>query len=117
MSGAPAGTYSYYVKPLNTVEGREEEWRLSVHGERGEVATHTGTGLSTTYTYERASETGRCDVNVDQCCENSDCSNHEEICAFRKCIRDGNPRFTLYWLGNDDYDLFVTPPGLSLIHI
>ena len=113
LSGAPAGTYSYYVKPLNTVEGREEEWRLSVHDERGEVATHTGTGLSTIYTYERASETGRCDVNVDQCCENSDCSNHEEICAFRKCIRDGNPRFTLYWLGNDDYDLFVTPPGGS----
>ena len=50
----------------------------------------------------------------NECCINKDCPVHNR-CVSRSCIDEGYPRFTLSWVGDDDYDLFVvTPSGFTL---
>jgi uncharacterized protein YfaP (DUF2135 family) len=56
-----------------------------------------------------------CLVPHDGCCLNRDCINGDDICVHRNCINDGFLRFTLQWIGDDDYDLFVvTPDGTEI---
>jgi uncharacterized protein YfaP (DUF2135 family) len=56
-----------------------------------------------------------CLVPHDECCLNRDCMYDDDICVHRNCISDGFLRFTLQWIGDDDYDLFVvTPDGAEI---
>ena len=124
LTGSPAGTYSYYVRPLRTTY-RSDVWMLSVGDGVSEVARHTGTGFSTTYFYYKGAvptispapavvppPTGRpCMSPFDECCSDEACLFDGEICIHRTCIDDGSLRFTLTWIGDDDYDLYVETPG------
>lgn len=56
-----------------------------------------------------------CIVPDYECCSNADCIHDDDICVHRNCINDGYFRFTLTWIGDDDYDLFViTPDGTEI---
>jgi hypothetical protein len=126
LTGAPVGAYSYSVKQFAMIgSDAGDEWTLSVHDERGEVARYTGKGASDTFMYERTVLSAPslphpptqppgsrpCSSNYDECCSESGCLLDGEICVNRNCIAEGSPRFTLYWEGDDDIDLFVTTPG------
>jgi hypothetical protein len=126
LTGAPLGAYSYTVKQFASIgSDAGDEWTLSVHDERGEVARHTGKGASDTFMYERTVLSAPslpqpptqppgsrpCSSKYDDCCSESGCLLDGEICVNRNCIAEGSPRFTLYWEGDDDIDLFVTTPG------
>jgi hypothetical protein len=42
-------------------------------------------------------------------------ANQGSVCVNNECLRDGNPRFTLTWTGDDDLDLsVVTPAGVKI---
>jgi hypothetical protein len=42
-------------------------------------------------------------------------ANQGSVCVSNECLRDGNPRFTLTWTGDDDLDLsVVTPAGVNI---
>lgn len=47
-----------------------------------------------------------------QCTESFDCqrSQQGQLCVSNQCLFQGNPRFTLTWTGDDDYDLSVLTP-------
>lgn len=50
--------------------------------------------------------------SAERCCEPSDCGDPCLFtCEAGECLSKGNPRFTLTWTGNDDYDLHVITPG------
>ncbi|KAL3932999.1 MAG: hypothetical protein SGBAC_010591 [Bacillariaceae sp.] len=123
--GAPDGTYTYAVAEFSTSE-RVNGWTLTVYDERGEVVRRNGAGGSEAFRYERLSPSTSspqppsptappvslpCNAGVDECCIDSDCSESDSACVNRNCIVNGGLRFTLYWEGNDDYDLIVTTPS------
>ena len=59
---------------------------------------------------------GVCPEEVDdtECCSNDDCVA-DGFCVAGTCLRDGTPRFTLEWRGDDDLSLrVVTPGGISI---
>ncbi|CAJ1965099.1 unnamed protein product [Cylindrotheca closterium] len=127
--GAPIGTYTYAVAEFSTQE-RVNGWTLTVYDEQGEVSRHKGAGGSETFRYERLNPSSSsplppspvtppislpCNAAVDECCIDSDCSDPDNACVNRNCVVNGGLRFTLYWEGDDDYDLIVrTPSGISL---
>lgn len=132
-TGAPLGVYTYSVQEFVS-NGISDEWTLSIHDERGEVTRLTGNGPSGDFLYQRTTTSAPalplpptqppgsrpCTSTFDECCTNSDCIFDNEICVNRNCIAQGNPRFTLYWEGDDDIDLFVTTPGgeeLSFVNV
>eukprot|EP00980_Cylindrotheca_fusiformis_P017915 scaffold5688_cov104-Cylindrotheca_fusiformis.AAC.1 len=139
--GAPIGVYLYGVQVFAATTSSSspaEEWVLSVNDERGEVNQIFGTGASGSFEYQRTQPSAPttpqpaptqqppgsrpCTTTFDECCSDSDCHifDASEICVNRNCIEKGNPRFTLYWEGDDDIDLFVTTPAgteLSFINV
>jgi hypothetical protein len=50
--------------------------------------------------------------NRQECTNNKDCllKFKGDFCINNQCIRNGNPRITLTWYGDDDLDLSVTTP-------
>ena len=61
------------------------------------------------------SDGSTCSVPQYECCSDDDCSESNTICSHRNCIVDEYFRFTLKWIGDDDYDLFVvTPDGAEI---
>lgn len=52
-----------------------------------------------------------------ECCDDEDCTREGEICFLfaGRCINDGPLRFSLYWEGDDDLDLYVETPKGTVI--
>jgi uncharacterized protein YfaP (DUF2135 family) len=120
-----AGTYVYGVRSRSTRGNSPDAWTVEVH-ESGElVDSKTGSGISPNFSYTRDSDSDgpnrprpappRCSPLSDECCLDSDCNGESEICVQRTCIDEGNPRFTLQWIGDDDLDLYVRAPGGTVI--
>lgn len=54
----------------------------------------------------------RAPPDTDQCTSADQCRERRQgvLCVASQCLFDGNPRMTLTWTGDDDYDLTVTTP-------
>ena len=135
QTGGPSGAYTYFVSSFDEI-GTADTWTVSVHVDDVLVALQTGTGTSDFLVFDYSEGTVRpptnppnegsidtptdvpiiigCNIELDECCNDTDCSG-TQLCVQRTCIDEGNPRFTLSWNGNDDYDLTVTPPIGSTI--
>lgn len=50
-----------------------------------------------------------CNTDIEECCSDDDCPTNS-LCVQRTCIEEGNPRFTVTWNGDNQYNLTVTPP-------
>ena len=98
------------------VNGENDEWTVGVYVNDVEVANRKGRGSSAVLRYDYNNGDGpalppnTCNLVKDECCQDSDCRVGEEVCYLRTCIDNGNPRFTLSWTGDHDFDLSVTPP-------
>ncbi len=144
LSGGPAGTYTFVVASFDEI-GTPDAWTVTVYVDDAPVLTKMGTRTSDFFVFEyedgftldavgaitprsrnkdtseQSSSTPQllidCDLGKDECCSDSDCTVPMSLCVQRICIDEGNPRFTLTWNGNDDYDLLVTPPIGHVISI
>lgn len=133
----PAGTYTFVVTSFDEI-GTPDKWTVTVFVDDSPVLTKTGTKTSDFFVFEYedgftidstiaatprsgnnkttelSSSTPQllldCHVGKDECCSDSDCVGPMSLCVQRICIDEGNPRFTLTWNGNDDYNVLVTPP-------
>jgi hypothetical protein len=124
---APAGVYEYLVKG-----GGEEAWNVSVALNYTVVDNVSGVG-DQMFTYQfgqiaptsvpvptsapsgfTSFPTGQCSSLEDQCCENEDCGEGFS-CSNRNCVRNGNPRFTLTWVGEGNFrtTVLIAASGLS----
>lgn len=141
---APFGMYQFFVRPLTTVE-QADSWTLTVFDRGQVLVTETGTAESPRFSFLReipapapfipnqqpslpplsrpisspaeapSNNDVGCNSFFDECCENTDCPTSRDTCTQQVCIRDGNPRFTLLWDGDDALDLFVlTPDGVEI---
>jgi hypothetical protein len=53
----------------------------------------------------------------DECDSDDDCLKKGKgtLCVMKRCLHEGNPRFTLTWEGDDDIDIsVVTPNGANI---
>ena len=96
--GYPGGEYSFYVD-ATAQRGAAEKWTLQVIEFGETVLFKSSYGCSKVFQYTAP----ECILD-DHCPENG-------ICFKSRCLVDGTPRFTLAWEGDDDLDLYVTPPS------
>eukprot|EP00934_Nitzschia_sp_Nitz4_P006760 Nitzschia sp. Nitz4//scaffold90_size81538//32378//38032//NITZ4_005319-RA/size81538-augustus-gene-0.92-mRNA-1//-1//CDS//3329560011//6750//frame0 len=133
LTGGPSGTYTYFVSVYDQV-GMLDDWTMSVYVDDMVVATQTGTGnsgfmifdfhegftlppeplsISSTAASDKTTTNSisvvQCNSDEEICCRDSDCPV-DSVCIQRTCVGEGNPRFTLVWNGEDEYNLTVTPP-------
>jgi hypothetical protein len=117
---APAGVYEYLIRGNG-----EEPWNVIVALNFTVVGNVSGVGdQSFTYQFGEIAPTnvpvpvptpapsgftpfptGNCSSLLeDQCCESEDCQEMSS-CSNRNCVRNGNPRFTLTWVGEGKFCL------------
>ena len=98
--GYPGGEYFFYVD-ATAQRGAAEKWTLQVIEFGQEVLVESAYGSSSSKFFQYTAP--ECILD-DHCLEN-------DICYKNRCLVDGTPRFTLSWEGDDDLDLYVTPPS------
>ena len=117
FTGGPLGSYSYYVTSRIPV-GADDIWQIGVYVGGQRVALQSGRGTSVVFRYDflggvftppPAPPPSFLPPGNDDCSIDSEC-NSSEICVQRTCIHSGNPRVSLFWAGDDDYDLIVITP-------
>ena len=96
-----------------TIQHNNKEERISVNYVDGSTTNTKGNIFSSDDSNRSINndDESMCLVPHDECCLNRDCMYDDDICVHRNCINDGYLRFTLQWIGDDDYDLFVVTPG------
>jgi uncharacterized protein YfaP (DUF2135 family) len=119
LDGGPPGEYSFYVRSfLNN--GMDDVYTVQVFVDGQEEVSFTGTGDSDklTYVYQGGGSNDDCNIQQQECCEDSQCAMGLEVCTQQTCIDIGVLRFTLEWQGDDDLDLTVqTPLGTNVSFI
>jgi hypothetical protein len=138
FSDGPSGTYTYFISTFD-LNGEPDEWTIKVVDGDIETMSFAGSGNADfLYDFDSSSvppETGNvsgsaipsqmfatsppaniCQTPDFECCDDGDCAVGD-VCRSRTCISDGNPRFTVTWMGSDDYDLTVTAPTGGTISI
>jgi hypothetical protein len=114
---APTGVYEYLVRANG-----DEPWNVTVALNSTVVDNVSGVG-DEMFSYQFGEipptnvpvptpapsvftpfPTGQCLSLKDQCCESEDCEEMSS-CSNRNCIRNGNPRFTLTWVGEGTFYL------------
>jgi uncharacterized protein YfaP (DUF2135 family) len=135
-NGGPAGEYSFFVKSF-LAEGFNDLWTVQVFVDGEQQMSVSGMGDSDRLIYlfeglpptlaptqtstsnippsTPVSENGDCDIQVDECCSDSECVIGVEVCTQHTCIDNGYLRFTLTWNGDDDLDLVVATPVGSYV--
>lgn len=120
---APAGVYEYLVRGNG-----EEPWNVTVALNFTVVENVSGVG-DQIFTYQFGEiaptdapvptpapvgftlfPTGQCSSSEDQCCESEDCEEMSS-CSNRNCVRNGNPRFTLTWVGEGKFCFHLRSAG------
>jgi hypothetical protein len=145
-SGAPLGTYHFFVESTTTRGVGADVWKVRIYELGQLVQEESGIGDSRQYDYQRvmlptpptpfpvssspfpnpalpvdapfqAGRPSRICPTEFECCDTSDCTDPSLICIQRTCLRSGDFVIDLKWTGNDSLHLVVITPLQDAISV